>query len=722
MADDYIVGLRYRSDSREIQKSDKDVQHLEKSTDRARRSADRLGRAFGRAIGGISAALVFRSIIQNTIAQEKAVTQLNAALRSTGRYSDETSAALQKQAAALQNVTTYGDEAVIGAQALLLTFKQIGGDVFPRATEAVLDMSYAMGQDLKSTVVQLGKALNDPIVGITALARVGVTFSESQKKVIKELAETGRLAEAQALILDELESEFGGSARAARDTFGGALQAVKNRIGDLLEAKGDSLTALIATLNQLEETLASPAMQRGFQNLTRGATNLVGVGAEALSELGGLGDQLAANFAAISGNLLDEDRIQQEINAIDRALSATTFLGKPLKYLGTSRDELEALRKEYEALLAKAQATDFGLEPPKMPALNLDVIGGELDPIEVTTKRKDDSDDYLGALKRRHQEAVESAEALRTTLNALAAEMGGPVVEASTALADTMAQLDEYQTKLAADGQLTLEKEQQIASARALATQQYEQRLEQIEREAELERSKLTQSQELLEQLRLEVELIGLSNVEREKRLALQMAGADATAEEIAEIERLVEQKARLEETSRVINTVRDSAVDAFTAWATGSRSASDAFKAFSDRIIEEGMRLLAEKALQALFGGGGGMGGFGATSGNGGGLFGTIFASIFGPGRALGGPVYPGRVHPVNEKGQPELLTVGNKQFLITGQQTGLVQPVSNTNNTTNHRNIQMQVNIEAPRNRQNDSQLAKYLMKEQRRQLGRA
>ena len=138
-----------------------------------------------------------RKFIKNTIIQEKAVAQLNARIKSTGGAAGLTSKELQKMASALQKVTTFGDEATIAAQGILLTFTKIGRDAFPLALKAVQNMSIAMGVDLKSAALQVGKALNDPILGVTALQRSGIQFTKSQKDVIKSLVETGeiRLAE-----------------------------------------------------------------------------------------------------------------------------------------------------------------------------------------------------------------------------------------------------------------------------------------------------------------------------------------------------------------------------------------------------------------------------------------------------------------------------------------------------------------------------------------------
>jgi len=48
-------------------------------------------------------------------------------------------------------------------------------------------MSTAMGQDLKSSAIQLGKALNDPIQGVAALiARWRAVHPSSSKKQITD--------------------------------------------------------------------------------------------------------------------------------------------------------------------------------------------------------------------------------------------------------------------------------------------------------------------------------------------------------------------------------------------------------------------------------------------------------------------------------------------------------------------------------------------------------
>ena len=211
-------------------------------------------KAVGLAAGGALAALGYGAYkaIKAFDKQQKAEKQLNAVLKSTHHAAGLTAEEVKKMAASFQKATTYGDEEVLAGQNMLLTFTKIGKDIFPAATQTMLDMSVALGQDMKQSAIQLGKALNDPILGMTNLRRVGVNFSDAQVEVVKQMVKTGDVAAAQRLILKELHTEFGGSAEAARDTFGGALKALMNVIGDLMEKVG---AALIPVLMDLLKTV-----------------------------------------------------------------------------------------------------------------------------------------------------------------------------------------------------------------------------------------------------------------------------------------------------------------------------------------------------------------------------------------------------------------------------------------------------------------------------------
>ena len=190
------------------------------------------------AFAGLTATVT--GLISTYRTQEQAVRKLETALTSTSYAAGVSADELKNLASELQSVSTFGDEAIIEAQALLLTFTKIGKDVFPMATESILNMSAAMGTDLKSSTIMLGKALNDPIAGVTALSRAGVQLTETQKEQIKTQTELGNVSKAQKIILQELETQFGGQARATAEGTGRFIQ-LSNTLGDVAEKIGQHL-------------------------------------------------------------------------------------------------------------------------------------------------------------------------------------------------------------------------------------------------------------------------------------------------------------------------------------------------------------------------------------------------------------------------------------------------------------------------------------------------
>ena len=211
----------------------------ESSFARANRGASSLAGTLVKVVGVTSALYALRrtfgKVIDASVQQEEALMRVQTALESTGGVSGKTADELAKTAAALQKVTRYSDETVMELQAMLLTFKDIKGDIFDEATKAAMNLSVAMKQGLKESAIQLGKALNDPILGLTAMRRVGIQFTAEQEKMIKNLVEAGDKMQAQKIILAELESQFGGMAEALRGTLGGSIEAFKNAWGDLFE-------------------------------------------------------------------------------------------------------------------------------------------------------------------------------------------------------------------------------------------------------------------------------------------------------------------------------------------------------------------------------------------------------------------------------------------------------------------------------------------------------
>jgi hypothetical protein len=173
--------------------------------------------------------------------------QTSSALESTGAQAWISASQVEELAGSLERLTSTEAESIQEGANLLLTFKNIqnqageGNDIFNQATTAMVDMSRAMGTDASSGAIQLGKALNDPTAGISALSRVGITFTEDQKDMIKSLQDSGDMMGAQKIILEELNSQFGGSGEAYAQTYAGQVEQLGHQMGTLGETIFSSL-------------------------------------------------------------------------------------------------------------------------------------------------------------------------------------------------------------------------------------------------------------------------------------------------------------------------------------------------------------------------------------------------------------------------------------------------------------------------------------------------
>lgn len=196
---------------------------------------------------------------------QRVAAQTRAVLKSTGGVAGVTAKQVDSLASALSRKTGIDDEAIASGENLLLTFKSIrneagkGNDIFNRATKIALDLSVAWGQDMKSSAIQLGKALEDPIAGLTSLRRVGIQFTDAQEKTIKALVETGDVVGAQKIILKELETQVGGSAKAYGETLPGQLAKTRNALletgATILEKATPAIMSLAGAAQKVVEWL-----------------------------------------------------------------------------------------------------------------------------------------------------------------------------------------------------------------------------------------------------------------------------------------------------------------------------------------------------------------------------------------------------------------------------------------------------------------------------------
>lgn len=187
-------------------------------------------------------------------ALEKVNAQTAAGIESTGGAANVTAEHVRDLAARLEELSSVDEIAIQQGQNLLLTFTNIrnevgaGNAIFDRATTAALDLSVRGFGSMESTSKMLGKALQDPIRGLTALGRAGVQFTAQQKEQIKTLVESGKVLEAQRIILKEVEKQVGGSAAALGKTTAGQWALFKDAVEDTARTVATELMPALAGL------------------------------------------------------------------------------------------------------------------------------------------------------------------------------------------------------------------------------------------------------------------------------------------------------------------------------------------------------------------------------------------------------------------------------------------------------------------------------------------
>ena len=335
-------------------------------------TAKSMGLSFGSIAGAalklgaiLGAGMGIKDMIDKAAAGEKKMAQMDAVLKSTKGAAGMTKDELLKLADAQGKLTTFSKGANMETENLLLTFTSIGKKVFPDALKTVNNMSQALGQDTKSSAIQLGKALQDPIKGITALSRVGVNFTAQQKEAIKHMVKLGDVAGAQKLILKELETEFGGSAEAAGKTFSGQMEIAKNQVSGMGAAIG---SALLPTLTSMITTINTnmPAIKQAIMDVI----NYV---IPKFQEWGKLIGDIATNLLPSFGKATDDTKTK----ATDLAKNGMNFVTDALKWLkdniGTVKDGVIALTAVW--LLEKAAVLVLNIA---QGARNIALVAGKI--------------------------------------------------------------------------------------------------------------------------------------------------------------------------------------------------------------------------------------------------------------------------------------------------------------------------------------------------------
>lgn len=424
-----------------------------------RGAMDGLGRTLARGLAVVGGAQLITGSVAAAREANKAQAQTEAAIRSTGGAARVTAKDMDALTAAVQeNTKVDGDNVRQGAN-LLLTFTNIKNEVgstkgvFSEATELLVDMGAALGTDVAGSAVQLGKALNDPIAGISALSRVGVTFTAQQKDQIRVMVEAGNVADAQRVILAELRKEFGGSAA----------------------AQADALDELALEWDAFQESVGGAVLRAvGFINAIPGPIKVAGL---ALGGLAG-GAVVVSKVADAVGNLTSKATELAATNpGLGRVGTTLGRIGAAGAVLGSGVLAVDAATKAYQRLEFGAAPVlseftrdllvfaDTGRSSGELARQLGSDFSGLADDLEALTRKK--SDDPLGFVdvlgtaifdRGRMNEARENIGALDDALASLVAQGQAPLAEtvlarvlkeAGVGLATINPMLDNYRGALA---------------------------------------------------------------------------------------------------------------------------------------------------------------------------------------------------------------------------------------------------------------------------------
>jgi len=673
----------------------------ERETDRRTRAIQQKAVAFGKSIGtalglGFTAATTVLGVyIKNSIEAEKVQAQLMARIRDTGGAARRSLEQLNDQAERLSKVTIFDDEAVGEAQAMLLTFKDIQGLQFDKAVESVLDLATAMGTDLNSASLQLGKALNDPVKGLGALSRAGIQFSADQKQVIKDLVEVGDKAQAQDLILRELASQMGTAAEAARGTLSGALQGLKNDFANLLEGDvgGEGIKGTTEAINDLSRTINDPSIKRGLDDMAEGMISVVNSAIKVIAKLGEAGSALAEFFGDAqrrSTTMLQNQRtdLETEQFGLERRLKrfdAVNSVANPLGvFASVDRNQLAKVKEniaEIDRILEQRnKAMRFsGVtitvdSSERLPGTAAGATGGSGRQKPSSNRAKDMPNFAEEDRKALERMVRETAQAI-TQFDALAATLSGPLKEAEF----------QHQQNLQEITRLGKEAGKSTADINALK----EQETERYDKQTEAITRQLDPVGQLIKDLDEELRLVGLTNAERETAIQLRGLEAEATQDQVTAIRQANEALAAEYQKVDFLDGWRGAFVDFFDDVQEGNSSLKDSFRNLFDDIGRMIRQKISEQLVDQLFGQ---MGSSSGGTAGGGWLssFASIFSSsgsstssqgslldLFGSswGFATGGYASPRSINRVNENG-PEILRVGSKDYLLTGNRGGMVIP----------------------------------------------
>lgn len=194
------------------------------------------------AIGSVVSAI--NNVTQAYIEHHQEIAKIDTVLKATGASAWVTTRQVINAAKELASTAGRSTNEIMKMQAVLLGFDTIVGETFNRTSKVIVDMAGIMGDDLVSSANRVGKALDDPINGMSALSRVSIIFSDELKKQITLLQQSGQKMEAQNLILKQME-KFCEDVAVAMNDVNAAQSRLETATERLKVAQGEATSGIV---------------------------------------------------------------------------------------------------------------------------------------------------------------------------------------------------------------------------------------------------------------------------------------------------------------------------------------------------------------------------------------------------------------------------------------------------------------------------------------------
>jgi hypothetical protein len=303
------------------------------------------------------------------------ILQINTSMGLFGKETEDVTKRIVKLAEAQGTELGISNLTIKATQAKLLTFKNLAksantvGGAFDRANKAALDMAAAGFGSAEGNAVQLGKALENPIKGIAALAKSGVTFTEQEKEKIKTLVESNKMLEAQDMVLKAIEAQVGGTAKATADD----TKRMQEGFAQFQQSLGLGLLPVLEEVTPLLLTMANWAKENpGYFKIVAAAIGAIALSIMAINiamALNPIGLIVIGVIALIAVVALAYQKFETFRNIVDTVFSGIrTGFGLVVDYLkfvaGIYKEIFNGIAKAWNNTIGK-----LSFSIPNIPGL-----------------------------------------------------------------------------------------------------------------------------------------------------------------------------------------------------------------------------------------------------------------------------------------------------------------------------------------------------------------